>query len=49
MKTGNIGAILLMMTPIFIKFFFVEKERKCFRGLRRTLQRTAIEIKMGME
>lgn len=24
--------------------FFVEKERKCFRGLRRALQRTAVEI-----
>ena len=28
------------------KDFFVEKERKCFRGLRRALQRTAIEINL---
>ena len=44
MKTGNIGAILLLVSLIFIKIFFVEKGRKCFRGLRRALQRTAIEI-----
>lgn len=43
MKTGNIGAILLLIPLIFITFF-VEKERKCFRGLRRASQKTAIEI-----
>ena len=31
-------------TTYLYNVFFVEKERKCFRGLRRALQRTAIEI-----
>lgn len=44
LKTGNIGAILLLILLIFITFFSWKKERKCFRGLRRALQRTAIEI-----